>query len=139
MRWYRGGQRISVRQWPLLGLLLVVLFLSHDVLMASQAEATSLHQPGAAQHPSDDASAASGENPGIHHSAPDPDHPENCSIIQSGLFRSSDECDRVDHFAATLGGFTVSNIPQTTTDPVEWEEPHWSPGTLRAIFQVYRV
>ena len=32
-----GRQRMKVRQWPLLGVLLVVSFLGHDLLMAGEA------------------------------------------------------------------------------------------------------
>ena len=139
MRRHRGGQTTSVSKRTILGLLLIAIFLGHDAAMAAQARAVPLPETSTAPQSADDASRARGESPAIQGSAPEPDHPETCSILRSARMQGSDECDRVDHLLATLDGFTVSTVPRTRAETSVWEEPRWTPGTRRALFQVYRV
>jgi hypothetical protein len=97
-----------------LGLLLVALFLGHDLLMAAEVAAAPPHETPVAPHASPDRAGAE-IMPASRGSDPAPGHPEQTSV-------------------------TLANTPGGTRHkPFAWEEPHWPPGTLRALWQVYRI
>ena len=139
MRWYRDEQTTSRTQWPLLGLLLVALFLGHDVLMAAEAVVTP-HAAGGTRHHAANLPAVSNNTHAHLNSAPASGHPETCRIGQPAIPRSADDIDGADRMSLAIGGFLIAGPPaQVTAGPFVWEEPHWPPGRLRAHFQVYRI
>lgn len=139
MIWSRGRQRNRFCQWPLLGVLLVASFLSHDLLMAAEAVAAPLPAGGSAHHGTAP-HASGGDTPAMQTHGSTSEHPENCRIGQSIVARSGDPFERVDQDLATaVGGVGSTNASGAHHVAPVWEEPHWSPGTLRALFQVYRI
>jgi hypothetical protein len=126
--------------WPVLGLLLVALFVGHDLLMASGVAAAPRHATPVAHHDS------RGHDPITttslsQSSDPEPRHPAQCRI---GLIAISPNADGDDAGSAGLGHATIASaLPSAfSSDRYErfvWEEPHWPPGTLRALVQVYRI
>jgi len=135
----RGTQRIGGRQWPILGLLLVASFLGHDLLMAAEAVATPLSAAGATHHaPASPAPVAAAAVVQLHGETPE--HPDNCRIGQSAVPRSGDACGHVDRTEASAPGIVDTfAAPGVHAGAFRWEEPHWPPGTLRALCQVYRL
>ncbi len=125
-----GGEQITRRpHWPLLGLLLVVLLLGHDALMASHAVAAPHLSTGTRYH-----ETTPSELPGSG-------HPENCGVVgQVAIPRSGDDLPGAEQVKLIIAGFSALIILSACpTGHFVWEEPHWPPGTLRALFQVYRI
>jgi hypothetical protein len=139
MTWTCGQQRIRIWQGPFLGVLLVVSFLSHDLLMAAEAVAAPLPSGGRAHHRID-LSAARADMPAWQSHSSTPEHPENCRIGQSAVAQSADSFARGSHDLAISVAFVGRFVSASGDDGAFlWEEPHWPPGTLRALFQVYRI
>lgn len=131
----RDRQYSGVRHWPLLGLLLVVSFLGHDLLMAASAAA----EPTAAHHsstlPAHGKSAAAQQRDGTPSN-----HPANCRIGQSAVPRSDDALGHGNpDLVAALGRVASIPAPGAHAGAFLREEPRWPPGTRRALFQVYRL
>jgi hypothetical protein len=127
--------------WPLLGLLLVALFLGHDLLMAAEVAAAPPHETPVAPHASPDRAGAE-IMPASRGSDPAPGHPEQCRIGQTAVSPTTggDAGDAAGPGRAALTSVTLANTPGGTRHkPFAWEEPHWPPGTLRALWQVYRI
>jgi hypothetical protein len=134
-----GSQRVKVRQWPLLGFLLVVSFLGHDLLMAGEVLAAPRPQVGAVHHGSG-AHALRGDTHGPQIHEPTPEHPANCHIGQSAAPRSDDAFDQAhQELAAAHSLQHDAAVANPLPGAAPWEEPRWPPGTLRALFQVYRI
>jgi hypothetical protein len=134
-----GRQRMKVRQWSLLGLMLVASFLGHDLLMAGEVLAAPVREAGAARHGSE-VHAPRGDThaPQIHE--PTPEHPANCHIGHSAAPRSDDAFDQADQeFAAAHSLVHDAAVANPHIGVALWETPRWPPGTLRALFQVYRI
>ena len=132
MAWHRGGQRMRRQERRVLGLLLVVMFLGHDAFMATEALAAPFPVAGAAHHGSGPHTLAS--------DALGSGHPGNCRIGQSAHPRSADELDRLGHLLTAVDPFVaIGDLLESHAGSVVWEEPQWPPGTLRALFQVYRI
>ncbi len=139
MSWHRGGQRMRRCQWPLLGLLLVAMFLGHDAVMAAESVAVPLHVAGTMQH-GFDPHTLEDEPPALQSHAPESGHAETCRVGQSALLRSADEFDRGGHVLVVVDRvIDVIGPAGVGAGTVLWEEPHWPPGILRALLQVYRI
>jgi hypothetical protein len=123
-----GGEQTTRRpHWSLLGLLLVVLLLGHDILMASHAVAAPHPAAGTRSH---------GTTPS---ELPGSGHLENCGVWQVAVPRSGDDLPSPEQVKLVGGSFSaLSLLSGCPSGHVVWEEPHWPPGTLRALFQVYR-
>lgn len=121
-----------------LSLLLVMLFLGHDVFMAAEAAAPSAIA-SAVPHESA-AHVVGSDSLAAHSQHPDSEHPSNCGVGQSALPRSANDLDQ-----RALGQVMVDLLLSPHAPTAErshctvWEEPYWPPGTLRALFQVYRI
>ena len=119
------------------GLLIVLALLGHDLLMAS-------HGPIAAMAPAADE---------LHHHKPtravvdvlavlspghsESPHPSVCGISGTALFPPVDQLGVPDLNAAAIA---QSHFPASAhSRTFLWEEPHWPPGTRRALLQVYRI
>jgi hypothetical protein len=134
-----GSQRMKVRQWPLLGVLLVVSFLGHDLLMAGKVLAVPIRETGSAHHRSGAHAPWSDSHP-PQTREPTPEHPANCHIGQLAVPRSDDPFDHAEQELATAASVVDdAAIAAPHTGATLWEEPRWPPGTLRALFQVYRI
>src|SRR5215212_4697997 len=130
---------MKVRPWPLLGLLLVVSFLGHDLLMAGEVVAAPQPQAGSAHHHSGAHAPRSATHAPQTHE-PMPEHPNNCHIGQSAVPRSDDAFDQADREPAAAQSLVQDAvIADSHTGAAVWQEPPWPPGTLRALFQVYRI
>jgi hypothetical protein len=138
MTWTCGQQRIRIWQGPFLGVLLVVSFLSHDLLMAAEAVEAPL-PPGGRAHYGSDLPAARTGMPAWQSHGSTPEHPENCRIGQSAVAQSADRFASGNHDLAISDGIVGILISVHGDGAFLWEEPHWPPGTLRALFQVYRI
>jgi hypothetical protein len=139
MSWDGNKQTPSGSLWPLLGLLLVALFLGHDVIMVTVAAAEPRPASGTIHHGSMPhaivcdtlASETHGSRSG---------HPGNCGVGQFALPRSARELDHSDLALTVVDLHLASHAPTgRNTGSSAWKEPHWPPGTLRALFQVYRL
>jgi hypothetical protein len=130
---------MKLRQWPLFGLLLVVSFLGHDLLMAGEMLAAPLPQAGSAHHgPGAHAPRSDTHAPQSHE--PIPEHPDNCHIGQSAIPRSDDAFDQADQQLAAAHSLVHDTaVANPLAGAALWEEPHWPPATLRALCQVYRI
>jgi hypothetical protein len=130
---------MKVRQWPLLGLLLVVSFLGHDLLMTEEVMAAPRPEAGSAHHRSGaHASLSDTHAPQTHE--PTPEHPDNCHIGQLAIPRLDDGFDQANHeLAAAHSLVKDATIASPRVGAALWEEPRWPPGTLRALFQIYRI
>jgi hypothetical protein len=135
----RRKQRLSRYPWSLLGLLLVALFVAHDMVMASEAGATPGHETNVSHHISG-RHLRTGALSLPHGFAPEPEHPRNCGIGQFAVPPNGDDFDPVDQSYAAIVTISLSSAPACGRHyAVAWEEPHWPPGTLRALWQVYRI
>jgi len=128
---------MMVRQWPLLGLLFVLSFLGHDLLMVAATAAVLLPETGTAHH-SSIRHASNGETPTLQTDGPISEHPKNCRIGQSAVPRSGDPFERAGRDFIALDCVVGTIATGAHAGTFLWEEPHWPPGTLRALFQVYR-
>ena len=135
----RGSAQTPSRPpWPLLGLMLVVLVLIHDVLMASEALAAPHRLMARAQQTM--ASSMPREHLAPSSSAPGPAHPENCQIGLSGILPTADDMAGDVQGAPVSAVFSsITPLPTWRSGGFVWPEPHWPPGTQRALFQVYRI
>ena len=137
MNQHCGEQTATRRRWLLLGLLLVAAFLGHDLLMAAEATAKPAHAD-AAHH----AHGSPGPGAAIAtlqlHGTPS-DHPATCRVGQTAAPRSGDAFGKVDPDLASAPTTVAIIAPDTHAGTFRWEEPRWPPGTLRALFQVYRI
>jgi hypothetical protein len=126
--------------WPLLGLLLVALFLGHDLLMAAEVAAAPPHETPVAPHASPDRAGAE-IMPASRGSDPAPGHPEQCRIGQTAVSPTTDgdAGDAARPGRAALTSVTLANTLGGTRHKPFAEEPHWPPGTLRALWQVFRI
>lgn len=139
MSW-RGTKQIFGRTPSLLlSLLLVVLFLGHDVFMATEAVATPSAIASAVPHGSA-VHAAAGDSLAPHSQHPESEHPTDCGVGQTALPRSAHDLEQ------RVLGQAVVDLPPSSHAPAAvrthgavWQEPHWPPGTRRALFQVYRI
>jgi hypothetical protein len=139
MTWTCGRQRIRIWQWPLFGLLLVASFLGHDLLMAGEVLATPQPGVGAPHHGSGAHASRDDTHPPQTHE-PAPEHPANCHIGQRAVPRSDDPFAQADQeLAAAHTLVPDAAVAKSQTGTALWEEPRWPPGTLRALFQVYRI
>jgi len=136
---FRATRRMWVRQWPLIGLLLVVSFLGHDLLMTGEVAAAPRSETGAAHHrPGPHAHQDGAHAPPTHE--PTPAHPAICGVGQSAVPRGGDVFDQTDGELTTAPSVLHhAGTADSHTGAVLWEEPRWPPGTLRALFQVYRI
>ena len=137
----QGRNTWRKRRWPLWGVLLVLLMLGHDALMASQALAAS-HEGGVMAHHALTSPAGEHDRPGPHDPAPLAPHPEQCSVGIVALVRSPDDASAsgAAHLALPAALVTVICLPAPPGDrAATWVEPHWPPGTQRALWQVYRL
>jgi len=130
---------MKVRQWPLLGLLLVVSFLGHDLLMAGEAVSAPRAEVGSTHHRAGARVSRSDTHvPQTHE--PTPEHPDNCQIGQSAVARSDNAYDNADlSLAAAPSVLDDAAVAAPHTGATLWEEPRWPPGTLRALFHEYRI
>ena len=130
--------RIVKSSLCLQGLLIVLVLLGHDLLMASPA-------PVAATAPVTDVlHAHSPTRPMVdmmtalsngHRESP---HPNVCGTGGTALFPPVDQLGTPDlNPAAVIGPSQFPTSAQVRT--LLWEEPHWPPGTRRALLQVYRI
>jgi hypothetical protein len=133
------GPRQRRRRWPLLGLLLVALMLGHDALMASEAlEAP--HEAGAVAAHAPVSSGREDVLPAHHEEPPLPRHPEQCSVGFVALSRGVDDAAGMAHPRLPVALTMVAVRPAPVwVRGAAWEEPHWPPGTLRALTQVFRI
>ena len=138
MTWMCGRQRIGIWQWPFLGVLLVVSFLGHDLLMATKAVAAPL-RAGGGMHHGIDLPASRAEMPAWQTHGSTPEHPENCRIGQPEMAQSADPFSRGNHDLTISNGIVGILVGAHSDGAFLWEEPHWPPGTLRALYQVYRI
>jgi hypothetical protein len=124
------------RQWLLLGLLLILAFLGHDLLMAAEAmtapiATTTAHESHAAPaHDPETASLQHGDRSGL---------PVTCQIGQRAAPRSGDDPAPVDRDVASALGVVGIPAAPSASAVVAWDEPRWPPGALRAWLQVYRI
>lgn len=120
------GRRMRLNQrgsWSLLGLLLVLAFLSHDVIMAAPAPAL------AVEHPSP---ALSQEVHALHTSSP-----HGCAIVRPAALETQ---------SVPLGHSALDGVfwPQILTRPAGLSlradmPPVRSPTASRALLQVFRI
>lgn len=139
MNRYRDKQTSTTGHWLWIGLLLVALFLSHDVLMALES-VVAPHASAAAMHRDVPPYASQTVHVPSHAAAPAPEHPEQCGVGTSALPRG---LAAFPHVAQVLpvAGWTLDSAASLTQQRATfvWKEPHWPPGTLRALWQVYRI
>ena len=130
----REERTTTKRQWLRLGLLLVSLFLGHDLLMIAEPVHTVAAQD-TSRMPAHAKAAVTREL-----NRTPSDHPTNCRIGQSALTRGADSFERGNQDLAISNGIVDTRFSAHGEDSAFlWEEPHWPPGTLRALFQVYRI
>ena len=121
------------------GFLIVLALLGHDLLMtwhgpvAAVAPATTdeLHHHNPT-HAVVDVPAA------LPLGHPETPHPSVCGIGGTALFPPVDQFGAAD--LSTLAVMTACHVSTAAhTRTFLWEEPHWPPGTRRALLQVYRI
>jgi hypothetical protein len=135
---YRGRQASTSGRRLWLGLLLVVLFLSHDVLMALESVVTP-HASAAAMHHGAPPHAPQTAYIASHAATPAPDHPEQCGVGTTALPRGLAAFLHVAQMLPDGWSLDIAASPTQQRAALVWEEPHWPPGTLRALWQVYRI
>ena len=138
-RFAQRTRSLAWRRWPLVGLLLALAFLGHDLLMAADAKAE-----GSADH-----------SPAVHHrtaihpetDAADPlrieswetNHPAGCEVGMLAAPPTGGDPDLLAGLAAIDGPITATVAPLAHCPGAAWGEPTWPPGTRRALVQVYRI
>lgn len=138
MNQHRNKEGNPSERWLQLGLLLVMLFVGHDVLMtresmASPRVATEAVRLAVPSHATRDAHASSDD------AAPEHEHPEQCGVGTTAL---PPGLATFPHVAQELpAGWCLDGAatPMPQRAALVWEEPHWPPDTLRALRQVYRI
>jgi hypothetical protein len=136
---HRGSRQTWRRRWPLMGLMLVLLMLGHDALMASEAVAAT-QGPEAGVHHAPVSPGHEHVLPADHDAPSKPPHPEQCSVGFVALIRSANDKVEMADVSLPVALIAVEAAPASVLDrAAAWEEPHWPPGTLRALTQVYRI
>ena len=129
------GERKAARRQLLLGLLLVVAFIGHDLVMASASASAGVAVSGhAAILP-----LHATERNRSGHKTPEPHHPEHCSISQPAIPRGGDGSSLLDRVPATTPDLIISMEPVAACRVPWWEEPRRPPQTRRALLQIYRI
>lgn len=135
----RSGTRQGRRwQWPLLGFLLIVLMLGHDALMAADA-LVAPHRGEATHHPAQGNSVRDDVRPAHHDPDSLPAHPDQCSVSIEALVRNPDDAAHMAQYPRPVAQATVKVARAPRWNWAAWQEPHWPPGRLRAVTQVYRI
>ena len=138
MNRYRGRQASTSGSRLWLGLLLVVLFLSHDVFMAMESVVTP-HASAAAMHRRAPSHASQTADVASHAATPAPDHPQQCGVGTTALPRGLAAFLSIAQTLPASWSLDIAASPTHQRAALVWEEPHWPPGTLRALWQVYRI
>ncbi len=127
------------RPWPWLGLLLVLLFLSHDLLMAFEASAAPTHETGTAHHATK-GHGLSHPFPGVDSGDREEHHPDGCGVGQLVAPRIANEAERpVAVPSDSPWGLESLDLLAFDEWPALWQEPRWPAGKQRALIQVYRI
>lgn len=133
------GEQTWRRPWPLLGLLLVALFLGHDALMASEALAAPHRLTGLRHHAAPLHTLPTGTF-GPYGLTPESEHPELCGVGQPALTPSGgDGCGSGQAQPVAAVVRTLGHVSASPAGRFVWTEPHWPPGRRRALCQVYRL
>lgn len=138
MNRYRNKEGSPSGRWLQLGLLLVMLFVGHDVLMA-RASMASPHVATEAVHLAVPSHATRDARASPDDAAPETEHPEQCGVGTTAL---PPGLATFPHVAQVLtAGWCLDGAatPMTQRAALVWEEPYWPPDTLRALWQVYRI
>ena len=137
----RGGiDEMDVRRpWPWLGLLLVLLFLGHDLLMAFEASAAPAHESGTARHATN-GHGLSHPSPGVVSGDREEHHPDGCGVGQLAAPRIANETGRSAAIPnASPWGVESPGLRAYDEWPALWQEPGWPAAIQRALIQVYRI
>jgi hypothetical protein len=137
--WWTNRQSEKRRYWLHVGLLLVLLFLGHDLLMAVETAAAPVLGAETAHHAmpghgtSDAFSAAEAGDR-------EPAHPDDCGVVQLVALRTADDTDPIAAVSSALP-WSVERIAVLAHDGriAAWQEPGWAAGVRRALIQVYRI
>ena len=135
-----GEATMRIRSaWSRIGLLLVLLFLGHDLFMALESSAAPQPHIALVHH------ASPLQLPATHDAAPhddasQPEHPAGCDVVRPAAPRAADEADRLDPSPAAFSGAADSAVSLLrATTALGWEVPCWPPAAFRALIQVYRM
>lgn len=132
------GNQHDTREYWRIGLLLVLAFLGHDLLMAMESPVTPGQSFPLECHVILDSPIARSAAPASDHSSPD--HPSDCGVVQVVAPRNADDALVLDLSQATVSALV---IPQTALSQAvivtTWQDPHQPPGGIRAFLQVYRI
>ena len=126
------------RCWPLLGLLLALAFLGHDLLMAADAKAEgSAEHSSAAPHRAATHPEAGAAHPLLIETW-ETNHPAGCEVGRPAAPTTGGDPDPAG-LAAIDGPISATVSPLAPRLGEGWAEPTWPSGTRRALVQVYRI
>ncbi len=131
------GRRGRFSGWPLAGLLLVLAFLGHDLLMAGPAWAATAPTP-ASPHQAHSQPASHFDASDIDPLAPAPHHLQDCGVGQWAVPRASDEPEIIQTELTPRGVSQMVSALHRSATPL-WHEPGRSAPHRRALLQVYRI
>ena len=130
--------RIEKSTLWLQGLLIVLALLGHDLLMTSPAPVAAMAATTDELHHHNPTHAVVDVPAALPLGHPESPHPSVCGIGGTALFPPVDKLGVAD--LSTLTVMTACRVPASAhTRTFLWEEPHWPPGTRRALLQVYRI
>ena len=131
---YRIGKALIWLQ----GFLIVLALLGHDLLMASPAPVAATAPTTGELHHHTPTHAVVDGTAALPLGHPGSPHPSVCGTGGIALFPPVDQLGIAD--LSTLAVTTPSYFPRSAhTSTFLWAEPHWPPGTRRALLQVYRI
>ena len=125
------------RRWPLVGLLLALTFLGHDLLMAD-AHAVGPASSSAGHHLATASWTAAGTVAAVPDEAPKPIHPAGCEVARPAAPPTRDDGAPAE-FEATSSVLSVAVPPLLSPAAGGWAEPTRPPGTRRALLRVFRI
>jgi hypothetical protein len=139
MSWQTNRQSEKKQSWLHVSLLLVLLFLGHDLLMAVETVAAPARGAEIADH------AMPGHGTfdaisGVEASEREPAHPDDCGVVQLVALRTADDSDPIADISRALP-WSVERLAVLTHDAriAAWQEPGSAAGARRALIQVYRI
>ena len=139
MSWQTNRQSQKKYPWLHVSLLMILLFLGHDLLMAVETGAGPARGAETAHHAmpghgtSDAFSAARAGDE-------EPEHPDDCGVVQRVALRTANDTEPIADLSKPLP-WSVEPVTLLTHDAriAAWIEPGSAAGARRALIQVYRI
>ena len=128
--------RLARRGWPLVGLLLTLTLLGHDLLMAADTHAAAPADRPPLDHLGTGSSTEAESESALPHSPAEPTHATGCEVARPAAPPTDDDGIPAGPGAAS-GPTTLPALPLAPSGGSGRGKSTWPPSTHRALLQVF--